>query len=166
MPQSTTIENTEEPRGSYYSLNFVNTIVLSLELTKPLESVKPDSPKAKEASDIVAATVKPSKSKGTGNGTKNIKTSSTINLNKNRPIASNVSKAPQTESPTTTAAVAAQPAIVTNKTRNSLSSVSATQEVVPSHVVLTVEAVQPITTHVSGKKQAAAKAVPRAKLGG
>ena len=123
--------------------------MLSLELTKPLESVKSDSSKAKEESDIVAATVKPNKSKGTGNGTKYIKRSSQ-----------------QTESLTTTAAVAAQPAIVTNKTRNSSSSVSAIQEVVPSLVVLTVEAVQPITTHVSGKKQAAVKAVPRAKLEG
>ena len=70
------------------------------------------------------------------------------------------------ESSITTAAVAAQPANITNKTRNSSSSVSSIQEVVPSHVVLTVEAVQPITTHVSGKKQAAVKAVPRAKLEG
>ena len=107
MPQSTTIENTEESRGSYYSLNFVNTIVLSLELTKPLESVKSDSPKAKEESDIVAATVKPSKSKGTGNGTKEYQNIVNNYLNKNRPIASNVSKAQQTESLTTTAAVAA-----------------------------------------------------------
>ena len=43
---------------------------------------------------------------------------------------------------------------------------STLQEVVPSHVLLTVEAMQPITTHVSGKKQAAVKAVPRAKLEG
>lgn len=144
-------------------------LVLYLELTKPLEStVKSDSPKAKEESDMVTATVKPSKSKGTGNGTKSIKTSSTINLNKNKPITSNnVNKAQQTDLMTTTAAaVAAQPANVTNKTRNSSSSVSSIQEVVPSHVVLTVEAVQPITTHVSGKKQAAVKAVPRAKLEG
>ena len=57
--------------------------------------------------------------------------------------------------------VAAQPANVTNKAKNSLSTVSALQE-----VVLTVEAVQPITTHVSGKKQTAVKAVPHAKLEG
>ena len=62
--------------------------------------------------------------------------------------------------------MAAQPASVTNKTKTSPSVVSTIQEVVPSHVVLTVEAVQPITTHVSGKKQVAVKAVPRAKLEG
>ena len=62
--------------------------------------------------------------------------------------------------------MAAQPASVTNKTKTSPSVVSTIQEVVPSHVVLTVEAVQPITTHVSGKKQAAVKAIPRAKLKG
>ena len=112
----------------------------------------------------MTATVKPSRSKGTGNGAKNIKTSSTINLTKNKPITSNiVSKIQQTELPAT---VVPQPANVTNKAKNSSSTVSALQEVVPSHVVLTVEAVQPITTHVSGKKQAAVKAVPRAKLEG
>ena len=129
--------------------------------------MKSDSPKAKEESDVVTASGRPSKSKGTGNGTKNIKTSSTINLNKNKPITSNiVNKIQQTELPATVVPVAAQPANITNKTKNSSSAVSALQEVVPSHVVLTVEAVQPITTHVSGKKQAAVKAVPRAKLEG
>ena len=129
--------------------------------------MKLDSPKAKEEADVVTATVKPSMSKGTGNGTKNIKTSSTVNLNKNKPITSNnVNKIQQTESPATTVAVAAQPASVTNKSKTSPSVVWTIQEVVPSHVVLTVEAVQPITTHVSGKKQAAVKAVPRAKLEG
>ena len=112
-------------------------------------------------------TGRPSKSKGTGNGTKNIKTSSTINLNKSKPITSNiVNKIQQTELPATVVPVAAQPANITNKTKNSSSAVSALQEVVPSYVVLTVEAVQPTTTHVSGKKQAAVKAVPRAKLEG
>jgi len=43
---------------------------------------------------------------------------------------------------------------------------STLQEVIPSHVLLTVEAMQPITTHISGKKQAAVKAVPHAKLEG
>ena len=129
--------------------------------------MKSDSPKAREETDVVTATVKPSKSKGTGNGTKNIKLSSTINLNKNKPIASNnVNKIQQTESSATTVALAAQPTNITNKTKSSPSVVSAIQEVVPSHVVLTVEAVQPITTHVSGKKQAAVKAVPRAKMEG
>ena len=138
---------------------------ISLELTKPLESTKSDSPKAKEESDVV--TVRPSKSKGTGNGTKNIKTSSTINLNKSKPITSNiVNKIQQTELPATVVPVATQPANVTNEAKNSSSAVSMLQEVVPSHVVLTVEAVQPITTHVSGKKQAAVKAVPCAKLEG
>jgi len=44
--------------------------------------------------------------------------------------------------------------------------VSTLQEFAPSHVLLTVEAMQPITTHVSGKKQAVMKAVPCAKLEG
>ena len=95
--------------------------------------------------------------------------SSTINLNKNKPIASNnANKIQQTESLATTVALAmvTQPANITNKTKRSPSVVSAIQEVVPSHVVLTVEAVQPITIHVSGKKQAAVKAAPRAKMKG
>ena len=46
-----------------------------VEFTKSIEAMKSDSPKAKEEADVVTATVKPSKSKGTGNGTKNIKTS-------------------------------------------------------------------------------------------
>ena len=129
--------------------------------------MKSDSPNAKEEVDVVTATIKPSKSKGTGNGTKDIKTSSTVNLNKNKPITSNsVNKIQQTESPATIVAVAAQPAGVTNKSKTSPSVVLTIQEVVSSHVVLTVEAIQPITTHVSGKKQAAVKAVPRAKLEG
>ena len=80
--------------------------------------------------------------------------------------SSSVNKIQQTESPATTVAVATQPASVTNKSKTSPSVVLTIQEVVPSHVVLTVEAVQPITTHVYGKKEAAVKAVPRAKLEG
>ena len=148
-------------------INYVNTTCVSIKFTKPVEAIKSDSPKAREEADVVTATVKPSKSKGTGNGTKNIKTSSTVNLNKTKPITSNnINKIQQIESPATTVAVAAQPASITNKNKTSPSVVSTIQEVVPSHVVLTVEAVQPITTHVSGKKQAAVKAVPRAKLEG
>ena len=72
----------------------------------------------------MVVTVKPSKSKGTRNGTKNIKTSSTVNLNKNKRITSNdVNKIQQTESPATTVAVAAQPASVTNKGKTSPSVV-------------------------------------------
>ena len=115
----------------------------------------------------MTATVKPSKSKGTGNGTKGIQTSSTVNLSKNKHITSNnINKIQQTESPATTVAVAAQPASITNKSKISPSVVLTIQEVVPSHLVLTVEAVQPITTHVSSKKQIAVKAVPGAKLDG
>ena len=62
--------------------------------------------------------------------------------------------------------MAAQPASITNKNKTSPSVVSTIQEVVPPHVVLTVEAVQPITTHVSGKKQVAVKVVPHPKLEG
>ena len=92
---------------------------------------------------------------------KSIQRSSAVNLSKNKPITSNnVNKIQQTESPATTVALAAQPASVMNKSKTSPSVVLTIQEVVPSHVVLTVEAVQPITMHVSSKKQTAVKAVP------
>ena len=137
-------------------INYVNTTCVSIEFTKPVEAIKSDPPKAREEADVVTATVKPSKSKGTGKGTKNTK-----------PITSNnINKIQQIESPATTVAVAAQPASITNKSKTSPSVMSTIQEVVPSHVVLTVEAVQPITTHVSGKKQAAVKVVPHPKLEG
>ena len=54
-------------------INYVNTIYVSIEFTKPVEAIKSDSPKAREEADVVTATVKPSKSKGTGNGTKDKK---------------------------------------------------------------------------------------------
>ena len=54
-------------------INYVNTTCVSIEFTKPVEAIKSDSPKAREEADVVTATVKPSKSKGTGNGTKDKK---------------------------------------------------------------------------------------------
>ena len=54
-------------------INYVNTTCVSIEFTKPVEAIKSDSPKAREEADVVTATVKPSKSKGTGNGAKDKK---------------------------------------------------------------------------------------------
>jgi len=135
---------------------------------RPMETLlKSDSPKLKEDTDIPVS-VKPTKSKGNGTGPKNTKSSSTLNINKNKPANANVNKIQQTELAAATAvAVTAAPlSVSTAKSKPITSTVSPLQEAVPSHVVLTVEAVQPITTHVSGKKQAAVKAVPRAKLEG
>ena len=52
---------------------YVNTIYVSIEFTKPVEAMKSGSPKVREETDVVTATVNPSKSKGTGNGAKNKK---------------------------------------------------------------------------------------------
>ena len=141
--------------------------MLSSDFVRPVEmQSKSDSPKLKEDADIPVG-IKPTKSKGTAAGPKNTKSSSALSITKTKP-ASNVNKVQQPEMAAgTTVTVAATPLSVnTTKSKPVTPMVSPLQEAVPSHVVLTVEAVQPITTHVSGKKQAAVKAVPRAKLEG
>ena len=54
-------------------ITYVNTIYVSIEFTKPVEAMKSDSPKVREETDVVTATVNPSNSKGTGNGAKDKK---------------------------------------------------------------------------------------------